>query len=128
MRRTMSAALCSLLASCGPKEEAKAPPSGQRLFSECAVCHTAAPPDTPAGRMRLVGPSLWGVYGRKAGAVDGYDYSRPLRNAPLVWDDETLDAFLERPQAVIPNNRMSYGGENDAEKRRAIVEYLKTLK
>jgi cytochrome c len=78
--------------------------------------------------MRLVGPSLWGVYGRKAGAVDGYDYSRPLRNAPLVWDDETLDAFLERPQAVIPNNRMSYGGENDAEKRRAIVEYLKTLK
>lgn len=120
------------LAACSPEETPQAAalsgaPIGAREYRACAVCHASAPPGTPAGDMRLVGPSLWGVYGRPAGRLDGYAYTTAMRKANIVWDVSTLDAFIANPQAVVRGTRMSYAGEPDAEKRAAIIEYLKTL-
>jgi cytochrome c len=102
--------------------------SGERLYSQCAVCHTAAPPDSAGARMRLVGPPLWGVFGRPAAAVDGFNYSRAMRGAGLIWDEASLDAFLASPQTSVPGTIMSYPGESDPQKRAALIAYLKTLK
>jgi cytochrome c len=134
MRKTyLGLAASALLSACGgPAEKAAdgtaAPPSGERLFSACAVCHVAASPETPAGKMKLVGPSLWGVAGRAAASVPEFKYSRAMQNAALTWDDATLSAYLENPHKVVPGTLMSYAGEPDAAKRAALIEYLKTLK
>jgi cytochrome c len=128
-RATIFGALL-LAAGCGNGggDEAAAPPSGERLFSQCAVCHSVAPPDTPSGKMRLIGPNLFGIYGKHSAHLDGFAYSKAMRAADLTWDDATLDQWIENPQKLVPGNRMAFAGEPDATKRAAIVEYLKTLK
>jgi len=112
--------------------DAEAPPAGaapgEKMFGQCAICHSAAPPGAATARTGLIGPSLWGVVGRRSGSFEGYDYSDAMRGANLVWDEETLSAYLENPQKFLPGNRMSFAGERDPERRRAIIEYLKTLK
>jgi cytochrome c len=76
--------------------------------------------------MTLIGPSLYGVVGRPSASLPGYNYSPAMRAANLAWNEETLDRFLENPQALVPGSRMSFAGEADAERRRAIIEFLKS--
>lgn len=137
MSRRIFATIGALaLAACGGADETSsaatsgatsAAPSGERLFSQCAVCHTAAAPGTAGAKLKLVGPPLWGVVGRNSAALPEFKYSRAMQNAALVWDEATLDAFLENPHKVVPGTIMSYAGERDAAKRAALVEHLKTL-
>ncbi|GAB4517555.1 MAG: cytochrome c family protein [Amphiplicatus sp.] len=126
------AAAIASLAACGRQETPDAPALsgaalGEQEYRACAICHASAPPGTPAGDMRLVGPSLWGVYGQPAARLDGYAYTKAMREADIVWDEATLDAFIANPQAVVRGTRMSYAGEPDPETRAAIIAYLKTL-
>ena len=101
---------------------------GRRAFAgACGVCHSTGDPAAP-GYTQLIGPSLYGVFGAPSGRVANYDYSKAMREADLVWNDETLNAFLENPQRVVPKTRMSFAGEPNAERRAAIIGYLKTLK
>ena len=101
---------------------------GQQLFTQCGICHSPADPATAAGQIRLTGPNLWNVVGRPSASFDSYAYSPAMRKAGLVWDEETLDRFIDTPQTVVPGTRMSFAGVHDAGERRAIIEYLKTLK
>lgn len=128
MRSAMMGLAVLMLAACGAKDEAAAAPDGRAAFRQCAVCHTAAAPDTAAGKMRLVGPPLWGVYGRPAASVPDFNYSRAMKASGLVWDEATLDRFLTDPRVAVPGTMMSFAGEKDATKRAAIIAYLKTLK
>ena len=95
---------------------AQEPPS----FGVCAACHSTD------GSNR-VGPSLKGVYGRKAGSLAGFAYSRAMRNSGGAWDENLLDAFLAEPQKAIPGNTMPFGGISDPKQRAEIVDYLKAL-
>ncbi len=107
----------------GSTETAEAaPPSGKAAFTECAVCHVVR-----EGERSLVGPNLFGVYGRTAGSDPEFAYTDAMKNSGITWDDESLNAFLENPQALVRGNRMAYPGAKDAEKRAAIIDYLKTL-
>ena len=96
--------------------------SGRREFSQCAICHSMR-----EGEASRVGPNLFGVYGRAAGALDDFAYTAALRDSGVVWDDASLDAFIENPRAFMPGNRMAYVGENDAEARANLIAFLKTL-
>lgn len=129
-RRALAAAAC-LLSACGRETAADEPMTaeerGRAAFAECAVCHSKEDPAS-AGYVALVGPSLFGVYGAKSAHIADFDYSEAMRGANLLWDDATLDAFIENPHKVIPKTRMSYVGMADAEKRAALIAYLKTLK
>jgi cytochrome c len=95
---------------------AQVPPS----FAICAACHSTD------GSAR-VGPSLQGVYGRKAGSLAGFAYSMAMRDSGAVWDEKSLDAFIAEPQKAIPRNTMPFGGISDPKQRAEIVDYLKTL-
>ena len=95
--------------------------NGRKIFTACAACHAA---DQPA----RTGPDLRGVIGRKAGSLPGFRYSRALKNAKLVWNDATLDAYLADPQSALPGNTMPFPGLPDAAQRFALIAYLKTLK
>lgn len=88
----------------------------------CGTCHVAAPDAGPRQ-----GPNLFGVVGREAGAVEGFKYSPAFvaGEAGIVWDEGTLDRWLADPQSVIPGSIMPYK-QSDPDKRRLIIDYLKT--
>lgn len=135
IRSVATLAAAALLAACGsPKEDAssstpgKAPTPaerGQKAFRECAVCHVVAAPGTKDADVRLIGPNLYGVIGRRAGSVEGFAYSKAMKEAGFVWDEAALDAYIASPSAKVPGNRMSFVGEPDAAKRADIVAWLK---
>ena len=110
--------------SSGASPDAPAPHAnrGRIAFNECGACHTVR-----EGDGSRIGPNLYGVFGRRAGAVEGFAYSAALRNADVVWDEASLDAFLTRPQDFVRGNRMAYPGESDAETRADLIAFLKSL-
>lgn len=122
----VAAAGCGERAAPSPAPLSAAAAAGQKYFGQCAICHSAEAPDGRGAAMNLIGPSLYGVVGRPSASLAGYSYSPAMRAANLVWDVETLDRFLENPQALVPGSRMSFAGEADAERRRAIIEFLKS--
>jgi cytochrome c len=104
-----------------PLPEAK-PPDGPTLFKQqCATCHTSNLTD-PVRQ----GPSLFGVFGRRAGSVDGFHYSPAFAKADFAWDDARLDAWMTNPQQMIPGTVMAYR-QARPEVRAAVIAYLKEL-
>jgi cytochrome c len=94
--------------------------NGRRVFARCRSCHTLA-----EGGGNLTGPSLWGVFGRPVGSVEGFRYSEAVQNAGFTWDAEHLDGWLEAPREFLPGNRMAFAGVPDEADRRDLIAYLK---
>lgn len=92
---------------------------GKQLFNRCAACHSIE-------SQNKSGPALNGVFGRKAGAVEGYRYSAAVANSNIIWTDETLDAFLSGPAKMLQGTRMTTSVVKPAD-RADIITYLKTL-
>jgi len=94
-------------------------PDGAILFRrQCGTCHSLQPGETRQG------PHLAGVYGRRAGSVEGYKYSAGFASAGWAWDEEHLDPYLANPQAVIKGGVMGYR-QAKPEVRQAVIAYLK---
>ena len=131
MQRTWtSAAVCAaasivLMATAARAQmavPAAKPLSGEELFKrQCSTCHTLK-----AGDPQRQGPTLAGVFGRKAGSVEGFRYSAGFAKADWTWDEAHLDAWLTNPQAMIPGAIMPYR-QAKAGVRAAIISYLKTV-
>ncbi len=97
--------------------------AGKAVFqSSCSICHSVQP------GQNKIGPTLFGVVGRKTGAVAGYSYSPVNSAADLTWDTATLDKYLEGPRAMLPGTKMTFGGVKDPTKRGDLIAYLATLK
>jgi cytochrome c len=94
--------------------------AGKAVFAQCAACHSV-------DGATIAGPTLKGIIGRKAGSVPGFRYSRAMKNAPIVWDVSSIDAYVTEPQKFIPGNLMPFSGLPDANDRAALIAYLKTL-
>ena len=87
--------------------------------NHCRTCHSLDPGDN------RLGPSLHGVIGREAGTLDGYRFSQSMAGSGVIWDEETLDAFIENPDAVVSGHGMRpYQGIADAAVRAAIIHAL----
>ncbi|MBI2313949.1 MAG: cytochrome c family protein [Betaproteobacteria bacterium] len=100
------------------------PKRGSRVFQQqCAACHSLE-----RGR-HMTGPSLADVWGRKAGTAEGFGrYSEALKKNPgVVWNQPSLDAWLQSPNAFIRGNQMTFGGIGDPQARSDLIAYLKTV-
>jgi len=106
-----------------PTAQAADAKAGEKVFNQCKTCHSLE-----AGK-NMVGPSLAGVFGRKAGTVPGFSYSSAMKDSGIVWDEKTMDKYIENPKTFIPNNKMAFVGVKKPEQRADVIEYLeKTLK
>lgn len=94
--------------------------NGRRVFARCRSCHTIT-----EGGPNMTGPNLYGVFGRRAGALPGYNYSDAVRQADFVWDGEQLDHWLENPRTFLRGTKMSFAGIADAQDRRDVIAFLK---
>lgn len=93
---------------------------GAKVFGACIACHAIRPGE------QLTGPSLAGVFGRRAGTAEGFvRYSEALRKAGVTWDEKSLDAWLADPQKFIPGSLMTFRGVSDAGQRADLIAFLK---
>jgi cytochrome c len=124
----LGAALVSAAAYAGPPAAEDDPAiiaAGQKEFqNRCERCHD----DGTATDRRAYGPSLKGVVGRKAGSIDGFAYSKALKESGLVWTDEQIRAWMSNNTGLLPGTRMRHVGITDPGEQDLILAYLKSLK
>ena len=96
------------------------PARGRQLFAPCRTCHY---PEKGYGHHN--GPSLFAIFGRRAGTQDGFPYySEALRQSQLVWTPALLDSWLANPRGFLPGTTMMFVGIPDARDRADLIAYL----
>jgi cytochrome c len=98
-------------------------PRAPAAFRACAACHAVSPAATPG-----IGPNLYGVVGRRAGALPGYGYSSALRQSGIVWSRAELERFMQDPAAAVPGTTMPAAAPLAPADREAISAYLAALR
>src|SRR6186997_191371 len=94
--------------------------NGAATYRLCATCHSLQP------GVSLSGPSLSKVWGKKAATTDGYGrYTEALKKSGIVWDENTLNAWLADPQAMVPGTTMTFRGVPQNETRANLIEFLR---
>jgi cytochrome c len=96
--------------------------AGKTAFKKCALCHT-----TEVGKNKI-GPSLFGVLGRKSATLENFNYSEGMKKFDHTWDAETLDTYLADPRGTVPGTKMIFPGIKDKAERDDVIAYLETLK
>lgn len=89
---------------------------GRVIYERCQACHSI--------QRNRSGPKHCGLLGRTAGSLEGYRYSKALYESNIVWDEESLDRFLENPFKAVPGTRMGYAGVKDPQERADLIAYL----
>ena len=93
---------------------------GARAFRACSACHSLE------ANRNMTGPSLADVWNRKAGSVSGFSrYSDAMKSSDVIWDEKTLDGYLENPAQFMPGNHMTFPGIPDENVRKGIIAFLK---
>lgn len=99
---------------------AQDPAAGEKVFAQCRACHQVG-----ESAKNVVGPVLNGLFGRKAGTVEGYSYSQANKNSGLTWDEVTFRDYIKNPKAKIPGTKMVYAGLKDEKRIDDLIAYLK---
>ena len=109
---TGSGDIMALLASASTSD-------GKKVFKKCAACHSIS-----KGGGNKIGPALWGVLGRQAGAISDYKYSKAMVAYGKSWSFEEMAGFLTKPKDWIKGTKMSFAGLKKASERAAVIIYL----
>ena len=92
---------------------------GKRVFNKCKACHALE-----AGKKRI-GPSLYALFGKKAGTEKGYSYSSAMKKSGIVWTEKTLDEYIEKPRDMVKGTKMAFPGLKKEADRANLIAYLK---
>ena len=111
-------AAAALLAAGAPALASGDVEAGKKVYNKCKACH-----DISEGKNK-VGPTLKGVMGRAAGAVEGYAYSDAMKASGIVWSEETLAKYLADPKALVADGKMQFPGLKKEDEIENIIAYI----
>jgi cytochrome c len=117
LKWVVAAGLVMALPAVASAQDAEA---GKAVFNKCRACHDIGP-----NAKNKVGPHLNDIFGRKAGSVEGFNYSDALKNSGIVWDEASIDAYVADPKGKIPGNKMVFVGIKDEADRKNLIAFLK---
>jgi cytochrome c len=123
-KRILLPALAVLGLALAPAAQAQNAEAGRTVYNQCRACHTIE-----AGGRNGVGPNLHAVVGRRAGAVEGFRYSAPMRTAAeggLTWTPENLDRYLTNPKDLVPAGSMAFAGLRNEQQRKDLIAWIGT--
>jgi cytochrome c len=115
----LSLAAFSFLAI-GTTAQAQDAAAGEKVFAQCRACHQVG-----ETAKNVVGPQLNGLFGRKAGSVEGYSYSPAYQKLDKVWSEENFRPYIKDPRGVTPGTKMVYAGLKDDQRISDLIAYLK---
>ena len=93
--------------------------AGEKIFAQCRACHQVGD-----NAKNAVGPVLNSLFGRKAGAVEGYSYSPANKNSGFNWDEATFREYIKDPKAKMPGTKMVYPGLKNEKSIEDLIAYL----
>jgi cytochrome c len=97
--------------------------AGEKVFAKCKACHQVG-----AGAKNAVAPELNGLAGRKAGSVEGYNYSEPMKASGITWDEASFKEFIKNPKAKVPGTKMIFQGLASEGDQDNVWAYLSAFK
>lgn len=116
---TILAAVFAALALSAGNASAADIAKGKKVYNKCKACHALK-----AGKNK-VGPTLHGLFGRKAATVPNFKYSKAMKASGVTWDEESLRAYLKKPRKFIKGTRMAFAGIKKKKQMDNLVAYLK---
>lgn len=121
MLYSVPAALLVALLAVSPALAAGDANKGKRVFNKCKACHVVN------AEKNRIGPHLVGIFGRRAGTIKKYRYSKAMRESGIVWNDETLNAYLASPRKFVRGTRMVFAGLKKPSDREDVLAYLREV-
>ena len=112
--------ICAAAAILAPSARAQDAAAGEKVFAQCRACHQVGPT-----ARNLVGPKLNGLFGRKAGTINGYNYTDANKNSGITWDEAVFAEYIKNPREKIPGTKMVYAGLKDEQRIKDLTAYLK---
>jgi len=94
--------------------------NGADVFKKCRACHQVG-----EGAKNAVGPVLNGLLGRKAGTIEGFNYSDANKSSGLIWDEAAFAKYIKDPRAAMPGNKMAFAGLKDDRDIADLIAFLK---
>ena len=94
--------------------------AGEKSFNKCRACHQVG-----ESAKNVIGPMLNGLFGRKTGTIEGYNYSEANRNSGLVWDETVFAEYIKDPKAKIPGTKMMFSGIKSEQEIKDLTAFLK---
>ena len=94
--------------------------AGERVYAQCRACHQIG-----ENAKNLVGPQLNGMFGRKSGTVEGYNYTDANKNSNITWDEKTFSEYIVDPRGKIPGTKMAFAGIKNPQQVNDLIAYIK---
>ena len=117
MRTVVVAAACFALSVGAYAQDAE---NGADIFKKCRACHQIG-----ENAKNAVGPRLNGLFGRKAGSIEGFSYSEANKASGVVWDEKVFAKYIADPKSAMPGNKMAFVGIKDEKDVADLIVYLK---
>ena len=116
----LAALACAPLSAPARAAPSGDPARGAKIFQACSACHALTP------NHNMTGPSLAGIFGRKAGTLVSFQrYSKALKSSNVIWNATNLNAWITSPQKFIPGSLMMFPGVANPKVRADLIAYLK---
>ena len=94
--------------------------AGEKVFARCRACHQVG-----EAAKNTIGPKQNGLFGRKAGTIDGFNYSQANKDSGIIWDEKNFAEYIEDPKKFMPGNKMAFAGVKKPDEILNLIAFLK---
>lgn len=115
--RLLAAAAVALMPSLAHAQDVSA---GEKSFNKCRACHQVG-----ETAKNTIGPPLNGLFGRKSGTFEGFNYTEANKNSGITWDDAVFADYIRDPKAKIPGTKMAFAGIKNDQEIKDLTAFLK---